>query len=451
MGPIIGWLTVRVKRSSGRTQFRFRASVSIRTSDTEGRNTVRSTIAISPEAIHHRVAELAQYGRYGDSGVWRPAYSPAWREAQEHVAAWCREIGLATRWDAVGNVWGRLEGTAGGKAIVTGSHIDSQCPGGRYDGALGVIAGILALHALAEQIGPPKRPIEVVSFCQEEASRFPTADKWGSRAVSGAITQDDLELVRDFDGQSIGDVMREVGLDPDTVPTAKRVDIDAFIELHIEQGAVLEQEGVPVGIVRGITGRRRVLVRLRGREDHAGTCPMDLRRDAMAGAAEIILGVIDTAHRMGRPAVTTVGRISAEPNAPSIVPKEVNFTIDARHPGLAEGNLLYGRHEAFMRNVAARRDLELEIVVAADQPPCPADQELIDLLDTIAHEDELDVPIMDSAAGHDASRMADVARMAMIFVRSAGGRSHTPDEFTTDDDAAEGIRLLAGMLHRLAY
>lgn len=412
---------------------------------------VAEEIVIRADDVTEYVGQLAKYGAYGDTGVWRPAYSVAWLEAQHHVAGWCRDLGLTTRWDEVGNVWGRLEGFESGKVIVTGSHIDSQCPGGRFDGALGVIAGVLALKALSEQFGRPRRTIEVVSFCQEEASRFPTADMWGSRAVTGAIEPEDSDIILDYDGISIGAAMHSVGLDPAKVTEAARDDIDTFIELHIEQGPFLEHEDVPVGIVRGITGRRRFLVKLVGREDHAGACPMDVRHDPMAGAAEIILGVINTAHRMGRPAVTTVGRISANPNAPSIVPKDVRFTIDARHPLAEDGDLLYERHEALMNEVASRRNLDLEYVVGSSRSPRHSDPALVELLSDIMRQDGVHTPIMYSVGGHDAARMAQIAPMVMIFVRSQGGRSHTSEEYTTSEDAAVGIRALANSLYRLAY
>ena len=395
--------------------------------------------------------ELAQHGAYGETGVWRQTYSPEWVAAQEMVAAWCREIGMEVRQDAVGSVWGTFTGGEGGKSIVSGSHIDSQCPGGRYDGALGVIAAYIAMRTLVEQYGPPKRTLELVSLCEEESSRYPASNYWGSRGIAGLITPEDLELVTDLDGAPIADGMREVGLEPDNVRDAIRDDLDCFIELHIEQGPLLEQANLPVGIVTGITGPRAYAVTVTGRSDHAGARPMDTRRDPMAGAAEMISGVINTALRMGRPAVTTVGAISADPNLSPAVPEQVSFSLDARHPEPVQRALLYERHEALMQEVARRRDLDLTWEVIWDHDPQPCDPELVALLAESAKAQGVPQMPIPSGAGHDAQQMAQVARTAMIFVRSKDGRSHTPAEFTSPGDAAAGIEVLTAALHRLAY
>ncbi len=412
---------------------------------------VGAVIAVDPELVDRCIMTLAEHGAYGETGVWRTTYSPAWLAAQETVAAWCRDIGMDVRRDAVGNVWGRFAGREAGKSIVCGSHIDSQCPGGRYDGALGVIAAYVAMRTLAARYGPPRRSLELVSFCEEEGSRYPAADFWGSRAIIGRIGPDDPERVTGLDGTTIADGMRDVGLDPARVQEARRDDLECYIELHIEQGPLLEQAGLPVGIVTGITGPREYWVELTGRSDHAGARPMDLRRDPMAGAAEIISGVINTARRMGRPAVTTVGRIGAEPNLSPAVPEQVTFTIDARHPDPAQRALLYARHEALIREVAARHDLEVSWSITGEHAPCPCDPDLVALLEEAARAREIPFMPIPSGAAHDAQQMAEAARIAMIFVRSKDGRSHTPAEFTSVADATAGIEVLAAALHRLAY
>ncbi|MHB8647002.1 MAG: hydantoinase/carbamoylase family amidase [Thermomicrobiales bacterium] len=408
-------------------------------------------VLIDPTLVERCVFALAAFGASDGTGVRRAVYTPEWTAAQEMVARWCEDVGLAVHWDAVGSVWGRLEGTEGGTAIVTGSHIDTQLPGGRYDGALGVIAGYVAMKALKEQFGPPKRPLEVVSFCQEESSRFPRANFWASRAVIGAIEPDEAETLRSYDNEKMADVMRAVGLDPDRIPDAARDDIETFIELHIEQGPLLEEAGLPVAVVNAITGLRGYTVEVHGRADHAGAFPMDLRRDPMVAAAEIILGVRENALTMGRPAVTTVGRIAAEPNFPAIVPERVIFSVDARHPDPAKRMELYQRHEALFRAVAARRNVEVTWTTRAGTPPCVCDPDLVRLLETSAREQGIPTMTMHSGAGHDSQIMAARSKVAMVFVRSKDGRSHTPEEFTTIEDAVAGIQVLAGALHTLAY
>ncbi len=408
-------------------------------------------VPIDPALVERCIFALAAFGASDGTGVRRAVYTPEWTAAQEMVAEWCEKAGLVVHRDAVGSVWGRLDGTAGGKAIVSGSHIDTQLPGGRYDGALGVIAAYIAITALKEQFGPPKRPLEVVSFCQEESSRFPRANFWASRAVVGCIVLDEAETMRSYADETMADVMRSVGLDPARISDAARDDIETFIELHIEQGPLLEEAGLPVAVVNAITGLRGYTVEVHGRADHAGAFPMDLRRDPMVAAADIILGVRENALAMGRPAVTTVGRIAAEPNFPAIVPERVIFSVDARHPDPAKRAELYERHERLFRDVAARHNVEVTWQVRSDTPPCICDPEIVRLLEAAAREQGISRMTMQSGAGHDSQIMAARSKVAMLFVRSKDGRSHTPEEFTTIEDAVAGITVLAGALHTLAY
>ena len=408
-------------------------------------------VVIDPALVEGYILDLAAYGAVEETGVSRPVYSPEWVAAQAQVAAWAREAGMDVRIDAVGNLWGRVEGSVGGKAIVSGSHLDSQCPGGRYDGALGIIAALVAMRALREQLGPPRRPLELVAFCEEESSRFAATNFWGSRGITGTIDPDEPDTIVGYDGVTIADAMRAVGLDPARIPEARRDDIDAFVELHIEQGPILEQEGLPVGVVSGFPGIRHYVVELSGNADHAGAMPMDLRRDPMAGAAEIVSGVIGRALAMGRPAVTTVGRVLVEPNFPAIVPERVTFTIDARHPDPAARAELYAAHEETIHEVAGRRNLDATWSVTTDHLPQPSDALLVTTLEDAARALGVPFRTMTSGAVHDSQRMAQVARVAMVFVQSKDGRSHTPAEYTTLDHAVAGIRVLAEGLRRLAY
>jgi allantoate deiminase len=418
---------------------------------TESERVMTPQIQIDPAETERYILELAQYGAYGETGVWRTVYSPEWVKAKNQFAQWCEEAGLEVTTDAVGNVWGRLGGIDGGSSIVSGSHIDTQRPGGRYDGALGAIAALVAIKALKEQFGQPHRSLEVVAFCEEEASRFPAASFWGSRAVTGRIAESDPEIIVSFQGEPIGKVMEEVGLDPRRIPEAARSDIDTFLELHIEQGPILEQAGVPVAVVDGITGIRHYSVELRGTQNHAGAFPMDLRQDPMAGFAEIASGVIDTAHRTGRPAVTTVGRVQVEPNAAAVIPAHVAFSIDARHPDPQALGKLLAAHERLMHEVAERRDLEVQWTIPLHHAPCPSNEGLVAILQESAADQGVPYMTMASGAGHDAQQMAAIAKVAMIFVRSKDGRSHTPEEFSSLDDIVAGIRVLAAALYKLAY
>lgn len=327
-------------------------------------------LRINATLLQARIDALGAIGAHPDGGLYRGLYHDSWAEAMELLAGWMRAQGLAVRRDAVGNLWGRLEGSEGGPAIVTGSHVDTVKQGGQYDGALGVHAALEAVRALAEAAGRPRRPLEVLVICEEEGSRFPS-DFWGARAICGLLEPGEASTLRDEHGVLLADEMRRHGLDPARTAEARRDDIGAFVELHIEQGRILETEGYPLGVVHTITGLRHQRVTVRGRQDHAGTTPMDLRLDPMAGAAEMIYRLTGVAAEMGRPAVATVGIVGARPGNVNIVPNSATFTIDARHSDPAARLELNARIDAVLHDVARARGLQLEVEVLVDHEPTP--------------------------------------------------------------------------------
>jgi len=409
------------------------------------------SIRIQPQAVWERIVWLARHGLVGETGVSRLVYSPEWKAAQDDLARWWAEIGLEVHMDAVGNLWGRLQGSEGGTSIVSGSHVDSQDPGGRFDGALGIISATMAVSQLKRRYGTPRRTIEVVSLAEEESSRFPAAGFWGSRGITGRITPEDLQTVVSFAGEKIGDVMAAAGFDPSRVRDAVRDDLGAFVELHIEQGPLLEAGGLPLGVVRAITGIRHTLVTVEGTSNHAGAFPMDGRRDPMRGAAEMIAALVGTAEAWGRPAVTTVGRIHAEPNYPAIVPDRVVFTIDARHPDPAKRLELYAAHEATLERIARERNLVVTTAMISEHAPYTCDPALVSTFEGAARRAGLPFQSMTSGAVHDTQRMAALCPGVMLFVRSKDGRSHTPAEYSSPEDCALGVTLLAEGLRDLAY
>lgn len=411
-----------------------------------------SPITFDPAVVWSRIESLARHGKHGETGVARAVYTPEWRAAVDEVMAWCASEGLDVRLDAVGNVWGVLKGTDPSlKSIVTGSHIDSQLPGGRFDGILGVIGGVFALGALKARYGAPKQTLEVLALCEEESSRFPNTGFWGSRAITGLTTPDDLTSVVSFADEPIGEVMAAAGFDSARIPEAARNDIESFVEFHIEQGPLLEAEGLPIGVVSAITGIRHYAVSVEGTSNHAGAFPMDLRRDPMAGAAEMISNVIERANSWGRPAVTTVGRISAEPNFPAIVPERVDFMIDARHPDPAKRLELYAEHEAAVREIGERRGLNVTMTDLMEHKPFVCDPALVANFESAARSVGAPFQTMTSGAVHDTQQMGLIANGVMLFVRSKDGRSHTPAEYTSPEDAALGIEVLTEGLRTLAY
>jgi len=381
-------------------------------------------------------------------GDYRPLYSDAWATACKLVEGWMKAAGLAVRRDAVGNMWGRIEGT--GTAVVTGSHIDTVRRGGRLDGALGITAGLVAIRALIESKGKPKRPLELLVVCEEEGSRFAT-NFWGSRAIIGAIGPTEADTVKDAEGVTLARAMQGRGLDPAQIPSAARDDLGAFVELHIEQGSILETEQVPLAVVTAIAGAVHLEVVVTGRPDHAGTTPMDLRRDALAGAAAMIQAVQSIAAALGRPAVATVGRVHVEPDQINVIPGRVTFTVDLRHADMAGRRALEERIRSLCATIASERGLTIAIGTLHERPPVPMNAVVREVLERAATDTGVTHKALVSGAGHDAQVLAARCQVGMLFVPSIGGRSHCPEEATDPKDLALGTRVLARALELLAY
>jgi len=391
--------------------------------------------------LERRLDELYAIGAEPGGGSFRPLYSDAWATAVDRVERWLKDAGLKTRRDAVGNLWGRAEGTDKGKSIVTGSHIDTVRHGGRLDGALGIVAGLTAVESLLKDKGKPKRTLEVVAICEEEGSRFAT-NFWGSRAVIGAIETVDPDMAA---------AMRERGLDPASVASAARDDIDTFVELHIEQGAVLESARAPLAVVSAIVGTAHLEVTVTGRPDHAGTTPMGLRLDALAGAAAMVHAIESIAKSLGKPAVATVGKLAVEPDQINVVPGTVVFTVDLRHSDLGGRRALEERIRSVCATTSQERRLGLAIRTMQEKPPVAMDPDVRALLARAAKECGVQSTQMVSGAGHDAQILAARCRVGMLFVPSLGGRSHCPEEHTDPAHLELGGRVLVRALDLLAY
>src|SRR5919202_1872264 len=325
-------------------------------------------LTVRPEEMQRLVETLGAIGEQPGGGIIRHVYDPAWVAARAQLADWMREAGLAVREDAVGNVFGRLEG-ASARTVLTGSHIDTVRLGGRYDGALGVLSALAALRALRTQApSQPRRSLEMVALCEEEDSRF-HANFWGTRGMLGLISESELTELVDDNGTTIGQAMRAVGLPPEAYREAIRNDLDAFVELHIEQGRVLYDEGLPLGIVETITGLYRFRVTVEGRTDHAGTKPMDLRKDALQAAAHMARAMTGIVEEAGRPAVVTNGWWDVQPGAWNIVPGLVHFSVDLRHPDEATKHRLASEVRRRAEEIAARRAVDVSFEVVGDVPP----------------------------------------------------------------------------------
>jgi allantoate deiminase len=388
-------------------------------------------------------ADLEEAARIGadDGGVSRFAWTPELARANEWLVGRLQELGLETEIDAAGNVFGRWEGGEG-TAVLVGSHLDTVPRGGRYDGALGVLAALEVVRTLRREAVSLRRPLWIVSFNDEEGSRFQTG-MLGSRAFIGDLDPEDWRR------RGVADAMAAGGFDFERLGEAKAVDrVGAYLELHIEQGPVLEQEGLDLGIVSGIAGLLGFRVRLAGEANHAGTTPMASRRDALAGAARIVLELRDEARSRGD-MTANVGILTVAPGGFNVIPGTAEFTIDAR---AGDANA-FARAEKFVREtlerVAAEEQLELEVTETHCKQPTPLDPELQELLTRAAAAEGAIARSMPSGAGHDAMVLAKHVPAAMLFVPSRGGISHSPDEYTSPEQCELGARVLARAVRAL--
>jgi allantoate deiminase len=384
--------------------------------------------------------------------ITRPYGTPALWSAREQVTAWMHEAGMTTRTDTFGNLIGRYDAAAGiaaPKTLLINGHIDSVVDAGRYDGTLGVLAGIAAVARLHE--GGQRLPfaIEVLAIADEEGNHYHSAFL-GSSALTGRWDAAWLDLTAD-DGTTLRDAIAATGADPTTI-AADAFDpatLLGFIEVHIEQGPVLEAENLPVGAVSSITGSSRATVVVEGMAGHAGTVPMDLRRDALAAAAELVLAIEQAGSAEPR-LVATVGRMEVSPGAPNVIPGRVEFTLDLRHadPGVRERVIrrLRSRTDA----VAASRGVTIEWIDAPGFEGIACDARLTGMLESaIADAGHRSLRLY-SGAGHDALVFAGVTPVSMLFVRCREGISHNPAESITEADVAVAIEVLDRFVAALA-
>jgi hydantoinase/carbamoylase family amidase len=409
---------------------------------------VNAGLAFGP-ALMARLDELATFSDE-DGRLTRLYLSPAHRRAMRQVAAWMAEAGMAARLDPVGNVIGRYEGLRpGAPAILIGSHIDTVIDAGRYDGALGVLAGIAAVGALDRAGERLPVALEVVAFGDEEGVRFPTT-LTGSRALAGTFDPGALDA-RDSEGVSLRAALAAAGCDGDAFDGCARrpEDTVAYLEVHIEQGPVLEAEGLPLGVVSAINGATRWRVEVNGVAGHAGTVPMALRRDALAAAAEMVLAV-EREGRAMEDLVATVGQLEVWPGAVNVVPGGVRFSIDVRAPSNAVREAALAVLEATFTSIAERRGAALAIERFHDAGAVSCDPALIEQLSAAVGRAGLAPRLLPSGAGHDAMALAALCPIGMLFVRCAGGISHHPAEAISVADADLAVRVLLDAVRHTA-
>lgn len=409
-------------------------------------------MGINRSRLQSHLEELAKIGKIGETGVCRLAHSQEDREAVEVVKGWMEEAGLTARIDGFGNLIGRIEGSEKDKPILMlGSHIDSQPYGGRFDGTAGALGAIEVVHTMKDNGVLPKRTIEVVCFSDEEGSRF-NKGVFGVRALAGLLEDGELER-KDKKGMTRKEALKEFGVEPDLSqsPIYKKGDIEAFLELHIEQGPVLESKGKPVGIVSGISGPIWLTVTLEGFAGHAGSVPMPLRKDAMVGASKIITKFDQLIKEEGKETtVGTVGSVQVFPNSRNIIPEKVEFTMDLRDIDLEHRTMLEKKLYTIIEEAASTYKLTYTITEdTRSEPRYCADW----IKEIMSEEDKalgFESPVLMSGPFHDALFMSYISDYGMIFVRCEKGISHNPLEFAEMDDIEKGVQLLYQTAVRVA-
>lgn len=374
-----------------------------------------------------------------EGALTRTFLSPGLRRAKLQVSAWMKDAGLDVYEDAAGNLIGRREGKSP-RVLACGSHLDTVRNAGRFDGALGIVAALSAVRDLPLL----KHTIEVVAFSDEEGVRFQTP-YLGSRFYAGDAAVLELDLA-DADGISLRAALATHK--PEFPAPPPRI-LAAYVEAHIEQGPVLESLALPLGVVTAIAGQSRLRVRFEGKSGHAGTTPMEMRRDALAAAAEAI-GVIEHRARAGFVSVATVGRLDIPNAASNVIPGEVVFTIDIRDASDARREAFVGEITCILGDIATRRSLALGLETFLSEPAVPCDPSITRVLAESIASSQPECPELVSGAGHDAVPLAKAAPVGMFFVRSRDGLSHHPDEFSAPADVEAAVRVLHNFLLRFS-
>lgn len=398
--------------------------------------------------IESRLKELAEAG--GGSPIWRPSYSKSYIAAGSLIKKWLAEEGFEVYEDPVGNIYGRIEGSEAG-TILCGSHLDTVKNGGRYDGAVGIVTAILSVKENVIKNGVPKKNIEVVALVEEEGSRF-ASSYIGSRAITGRLSEADLNEIG-VDGKTLRDAIMEAGLGGYTVSgltkTARR-DIDAFLELHIEQGPFLEKKNVEIGIVKGIVGVYSYEITIKGQQNHAGTTPMDMRLDPVVAASNFIRHMTMYCRKASPTATFTVGGITATPGLSNVIADSVNLVLDFRDG--VEGAIDEIETEIYRKAEALHeKGFSVGLSQLCHEAPSSLDRHIVEVIESAAVEVQKSYIKMNSGAGHDSQVFSEKFPTGMIFIPSRKGISHSAEEFTKTKDLTNGEEVLERVIYKLAY
>ena len=404
-------------------------------------------LEISRPRLRARLDALAEIGAIDGGGNARLALTDADRDGRDLVVSWMRDLGLRIEVDEIGNVVGTWPADRTDPAVMTGSHIDTVATGGRFDGTLGVLAGLEVLETIITAGVDLAHPVAVAFFTDEEGSRF-APDMLGSLVFAGGLALEDALALRAIDGAILGEELLRIGYaGPQPCPARPP---RAFVELHIEQGPVLEAEAVTIGVVTSVQGISWTELAITGQSNHAGTTPMAMRHDAGYAAAAIATFARDLATEMGPPQVATVGRIELHPNLVNVVAGRATMTVDLRNTDDALVTESEARLFAFCDELATSEGVEITRRSLARFAPVAFDERVVALVEEIAQARGHSTKRMPSGAGHDAQMLARVCPAAMVFVPSVKGISHNPAEFTADADLEAGANVLLHVLLRLA-
>ncbi|OKL35283.1 M20 family metallo-hydrolase [Domibacillus mangrovi] len=400
------------------------------------------------ERLAKRLAEMAEIGWTEDGGSHRIGFSQEEKEAKQLVMQWMKEAGLDVTLDGAGNVYGRMEGqNEQMPALMSGSHVDTVPNGGHFDGVLGVLVALEVVESWKEQKYAPEAPYEVVIFTDEEGSRFHDGFT-GSRAAFGTIDESTQRKVTDYEGEPFELVLNKVGLSSNQFFSAKRdlKEIEAYFEVHIEQGVILENADLPVGVVSGIAGPCWLEMKFMGVAGHAGNTPMDNRQDALVAAGELVSQIPTLPRKVSPTAVATVGKLEVKPNGINVIPGEVTMYVDIRDiNGLARDELIQlVLDEA--TSISQKYGINYEWNQLLKNEPVPFKADMIQKIKTSVEENGIRPLLLPSGAGHDAMILGSHVPTGMIFVRSKDGLSHNPLEWSSLNDCVQSVHVLKHML-----
>ncbi len=408
---------------------------------------MRQNLRVDGARLSSRLEQLAEIGALPGGGVCRLALSEADKAGRDLVVRWMRELGLAVSIDAIGNVVAIRAGKEDGAPVMMGSHIDTVATGGRYDGALGVLAGLEVLASLDDASIVTRRPLAVAFFTNEEGSRF-QPDMFGSLVYTGVLPPQQALATIAIDGAVAGEELSRIGY-AGAAPVG-RPSVHAYVELHIEQGPVLEAEGFRIGAVEGVQGISWSEFTFAGQSNHAGTTPMRMRRDAGYVAAAVAAFARKLALEIGGDQVATVGALNLSPNLVNVVADRAVMTVDLRNTDNDKLKEAERRLAAFVAETAAAENVAVTRRSLARFDPVAFAPELVARVEAIAKESGLAVKRLPSGAGHDAQMLAAICPACMIFVPSAGGVSHNIEEYTSPEDLAAGADVLLRLVSELA-